>query len=341
MELPAMAGVGMRVMSATLCSLVLCTQIVTAQTHLLIVSGLGGDELHRERFHGWATAMLDAAANRYGISDSNLVYLAERVEKDPERIDGRSTKENVEQTLRALAERARANDEVLILLIGHGSYQGEESRFSLPGPDMTPQDFATALAWLSTQTVALVNTTSASGDFVEALSGERRTIITATRSPFERNETVFCHYFVEAFTEDVADVDHDERLSVLEAFEYARHEVARFYEDENRLLTEHAVLDDNGDGEGSSEPDPATSDGRMASSFLFDARATVVAELAEEDPYLSELYRRQRIYQDSLAVLRTRRDEMDTEEYEEVLERLLLNLSQIALAIRERGGSGL
>jgi len=284
--------------------------------------------------------MLDAAANRYGVSDSNLVYLAERVERDSDRIDGRSTKENVESALRVMAGGVRANDEVLILLIGHGSYQGEESRFSLPGPDMTPQDFATALSWFPTQSIALVNTTSASGEFVQALSGERRTIITATRSPFERNETVFCHYFVEAFTEDGADVDHDERLSVLEAFEYARNEVARHYESENRLLTEHAVLDDNGDGEGSSEPDPGTSDGNLAASFLFDVRAGVVAELADEDPYLTTLYRRQRIYQDSLAMLRTRRDEMETQMYEEVLERLLVNLSQIALEIRERSGSG-
>ena len=108
-------------------------------------------------------------------------------------------------------------------------------------------------------------------------------------------------WFVQAFTDDVADVDHDERLSVLEAYRYARNEVERFYESENRLLTEHALLDDNGDGEGTTDPDPATSDGRLAAAFMFDAAAGVVAELAEDDPELAELYRQQRIYQDSLA----------------------------------------
>ncbi len=331
----------MRSAAAALLTLLLCPPSVSAQTHLLIVNGLGGDDLHRERFHNWATAMIDAAVNRFGVADSDVVYLAESVERDPERIDGRSTKENVETALRDLAGRVRADDEILMLLIGHGSYQGAESRFSLPGPDMTPQDFATALGWFPTQSIAFVNTASASGDFVEALSGERRTIVTATRSPFERNETVFCHYFVEAFTADVADVNHDQRLSVLEAFEYARHEVTRYYESENRLLTEHAVLDDNGDGEGSSEPDPAASDGSVAALFLLDATANIVAEVAEEDPELAALYERQRMLQDSLAVLRSSREEMELAAYEVELERLLLDLAQTAQAIRERGGGGL
>jgi hypothetical protein len=341
MERSAVAGAGMRLAMKMALVMGLCASQVQAQTHVLIVSGLGGDELHSARFHDWSTSMINAATSRFGIAETNIVYLAERVERDPERIAGRSTKENVENAFRSLASRARADDEILFLVIGHGSYQGEESRLSLPGPDMTPQDFEPLLDLFPTQTIAFVNTASASGEFVEALSGARRTIITATRSAFERNEAVFGRYFAEAFADDVADVDHDERLSVLEAFEYARQEVARYYEDDNRLLTEHAVLDDNGDGEGSDEPDPATSDGALAALFVFDATASTVAEIADDDPYLAGLYQQQRIYQDSLAVLRSRRDELESAAYDDVLERLLVRLSQVALAIRERGGAGL
>jgi hypothetical protein len=335
------AGVGVRLAVRLALALCLCVSQLHAQTHVVVVSGLGGDELHRERFFSWAVSMIDAATTRFGIADSSITYLAERVERDPELIDGRSTKENIETTFRELASRARADADVFVLLIGHGSYQGEESRLSLPGPDMTPQDFATVLNLFPTQTIALVNTASASGDFVAALSGARRTIVTATRSPFERNETVFGHYFVEAFSADVADVDHDDRVSVLEAFEYARTEVARFYESENRLITEHAVLDDNGDGEGSDEPDPATADGALAAQFVFDITSSMVAEVAVDDPELAALYQRQRLLQDSLAVLRVNRAEMATASYEEQLERLLVELSRTALAIRERGGDGL
>lgn len=316
----------------------LCIAPIQAQTHLLVVTGLGGDEAHSERFHGWAASMIDAAVNRFGVSDSNVTYLGERVERDPDLIDDRSTKDNVESALLTLAERSGVDDDIFVLLIGHGSYQGEESRFSLPGPDMTPQDFSRALARFPTHRVALVNTTSASGDFIPALSGERRTIVAATRSPFERNETVFGRYFVEAYSDDGADVDHDERVSILEAFQYARRQVSRYYESENRLLTEHAVLDDNGDGEGSSDPDDDGVDGRFAAQAVFDKSRVVESESEPDDPYLVDLYRQQRLAQDSLAALRARREEMERPAYDAELERLLLRLAQIAAEIRERGG---
>ena len=100
------------------------------------------------------------------------------------------------------------------------------------------------------------------------------------------------------------------------------------------------MLDDNGDGEGSSEPGPAASDGRLASSFRFDASVAVMEEAAEDDPELAALYERQRLLQDSLAVLRSRREEMESAAYEVELERLLLSLAQTAQEIRERGGGG-
>jgi hypothetical protein len=89
----------------------------------------------------------------------------------------------------------------------------------------------------------LVNTASASGDFVPVLSGPNRVLVTATKTGFERNETIFGEFFVDAFASDGADTDKDNRVSVLEAFTYARREVTRRYEDSNRLLTEHALLE--------------------------------------------------------------------------------------------------
>jgi hypothetical protein len=155
-----------------------------------------------------------------------------------------------------------------VLLIGHGSAQGGEARFNLPGPDLTAADFGQLLARFSTQRVALVNAASASGDFVVALSAPNRTIITATRGASEKNETVFGGYFVKAFAGEVADTDKDGQVSLLEAFSYARREVERFYQSENRLQTEHALLDDNGDGEGSRDPDASATDGANARRFL-------------------------------------------------------------------------
>ena len=313
-------------------------QPLAAQTHLVIVSGLGGDTERRERFYGWAVAMMDAARDRSGLPDSNIIYLAERTDRDPGRINGRSTKENIEGTLNRLAGRVGPEDQIFVLLIGHGSYQGDESRFSLPGPDMTPQDFARLLERFSTQQVVLANTASASGDFISVLTGKGRIIITATKSAFERNETTFPEYFVAAFAADGADVDKDERVSMLEAFEYARREVTRFYGSENRLLTEHALLDDNGDGKGSTEPDPSASDGALASQFFLVGTMTGPAVAAADNPELAALYQRRSELQQAIAQLRARKDAMDSEAYDKELERLLLELARTAQAIRAHEG---
>ena len=124
-------------------------------------------------------------------------------------------------------------------------------------------DFARAFDAFPTQTVVFANTASASGGFIEPLSGPNRLILTATRSGRERNATAFGEFFVEALAAgaDDADVDKDGRVSLLEAYEYARGGVERMYEQEDRLLTEHALLDDDGDGVGSADPDPSAGGG--------------------------------------------------------------------------------
>jgi len=327
----------MRLVTGLVLALSLTAQTSVAQTHVVVVSGLGGDQAHREKFHTWAVALIDAVQQRFGIPDENITYLAEREALDPERISGKSTKENVERTLTQLAARLDPGEGVFILLIGHGSYQGDESRFNLPGPDMSSADFANALDRFTAQSLVLVNTTIASGDFIKDLSGPRRTIITATKSPFERNETVFCQYFVAAFAQDVADIDKDQRVSMLEAFNYATHEVRRAYESEDRLLTEHAQLDDNGDGEGTGQPDPATTDGALAQTFVMEGAAPTVAAVSA-DTVLAALQEQQRELQQAIADLRARKDEMEPDAYESELERLLLGLARVSQTIREREG---
>src|SRR4029450_11370062 len=102
---------------------------------------------------------------------------------------------------------------------------------------------------------------------------------TATKSDMERNQTRFATYFIQAYASDVADADKDGRVSVLEAFDYARREVARAYESENHLLTEHAQLDDNGDHKGTAAPDAKSADGALAPRGLLGRRRADLAEI--------------------------------------------------------------
>ena len=305
------------------------------QSFLLVVSGLSGEPRYAEVFHAWATKMLGAAEARWGLPEENVVYLAEKTDRDPNRIPARSTRENVEGAFRDIAQRAGPDDQVFILLIGHGTTRDGEAFVNLPGPDMSAADFAKLLDLLPTQRVVFVNAASASGNFISVLSGQNRTVITATRSGYEKNETIFAGFFVEAYAGEGADVDKDDRVSVLEAFNFARREVARVYESDGLLLTEHALLDDDADGEGSAEPDPqGGGEGRLARTLFLTGGAAVGAQ-TPSDPRLAALYEEKRALEEEIAALRQRKDELDTATYERELERLLVDLALKTREIRE------
>ncbi len=313
-------------------------------THLVIVAGLGGAPEITERFHGWASQMATAATERYGLLPESVIYLGERLELDPELVDGVSRKEAVQEAIEALSDRVAAEDHVFILLIGHGSYDGTKSSINLPGPDMSADEFNLLLGLFPTQRISFVNTASASGEFVNTLSGPNRTIVTATRTGGERNETMFGGFFVQAYANEEADLDKDGRISVGEAFTFATAGVQGAYEAEGRLATEHALLDDNGDGEGSGELEPEAGDGALASFFILRGPRAVgrsaTGELPE-DPDLRALYIEKAEIEQRVEALRMRRNEMDPEAYDNQLEEILLELALKNREIRTKeGGDG-
>ncbi len=313
-------------------ALALLPATAVAQTYLVLITGLGGEPRYRAVFHETAVTLADAAVERHGVRRDRVTYLGARPALDPARITARSTKDTIAMTLGALAERAESGAAVVIVLIGHGSESGGRPRFNLPGPDLTAQELATLLDRFPTQRVIVVNTTSASGGWIGPLSAPNRTIVTATRSGIERNESHFGTQFAAAFASDDADTDQNGRTSILEAFEYARREVRRIYESNNRLLTEHALLDDNGDGEGSLEPDVASGDGALAARlFLDDVSAT-----ADSDPAVMALAQQRDSLEREVEELRARRASMDETAYERALERLLLAVARVGHALRER-----
>jgi hypothetical protein len=306
------------------------------RAHLLIISGASGEPRFAEQFHQLASALRGAATMRFGVPDSLIIWLAESTERDPGLITGRSTREGIIQSVGRIAARARPGDQVLVLLLGHGTSDGSVSRFNIPGADITDADFDSLLDQLSGQVVALVNATSASGDFVKPLSGRNRVVITATKSGFERNETLFGTHFVAAYTSDGADADKDGRVSLLEAFTYARREVQRVYESTNRLQTEHAMLDDDGDGAGRADPGEQGPDGRVARGFHLQPAAGLSATAAA-DPRAATLLARQTRLQAQIDSLRLVKSSMSEAAYQKALEDLLLELSETASALRALG----
>jgi hypothetical protein len=308
------------------------------QSQLLIISGLGGERQYSDAFYEWSVTLADAAQHRHGLGRDQVIYLAEDPARDSAHIQGKSTAAEIRDAIRTIARRTTAGDQVFIVLIGHGSSTGAESKFSMPGADLGSKDFAALLDSLPGRKVAFINASSASGDFVPALSGPGRAIVTATKTGFERNEVLFPRFFVRAFAADGADTDKDARVSLLEAFEYARTEVARSYEEANKLQTEHALIEDNGDKTGSAKPELRKGDGATAQG-MFLAPA-ISAAAAAADPKLAALYKEKRVLEDRIAELRRSKDVMPPAEYEARLETLLIDLALKTQQIKAIEGKG-
>jgi hypothetical protein len=306
----------MRMRLVALVLLLFGARVADAQrVHVLIITGLAGEPQYRARFLEAAATLADTARTRWGVADSSLIVLGEDPALDPKHIKGKATKEEVAAAFVRLSRRVAAGDIVLVFLNGHGAGEGPNSRVNLPGPDPTAADFATWISGFARQTVVFVNAASGSGDFVPVLAGRGRLVVSATKTAIERNETVFAKPFVRALTTSEADADKDGRVSVYEAFDYAKKEVGRLYEVDNKMLTEHAVL----------------SDTAMARTVAFGGKS------GSSDPRVIALVAERQDLESQVASLRSRKATTDSTTYEKELERLLLLVAEKTQAIRAVG----
>jgi hypothetical protein len=307
------------------------------RTHVLIVVGLGGTAEYRESFHEDASRIYTALTEQHGLPKEDVIYLGEHPEIAPDMISGESTRANILQVLGELSQKAGPNDKVVVVLIGHGTDGPNGAQFNLPGPDLGPSDFELAMIAFPTQPLALVHTGSASGGFVQPLAGPNRVVIAATRTARERNATEFGQFFAEAMAGGGSDLDHDNRVSLLEAFTYAKQEVERSYEEQNEMLTEHAVLDDNGDGQGSTDASLEGPDGILAATFTF-GRGAGAEGPATDDPVLAQLIAERDEIQRKIDELRVVRSALTEDEYLDRMEPLLVELALKNREIEAAGG---
>jgi hypothetical protein len=302
-----------RLLVSTSLVLTAATAALAQQTHVLVITGVGGDEEHAAKFKEWATSFVDAAKKKEGVPDANIVFLSDRG----------ATRATVEKAFADIAARAKPNDEVFVLLIGHGSFDGSVAAFNLMGPDLTADDYARQLSKLAGQRVVFVNTASASGAFLKPLAAPGRVIVTATKTGGERNETEFPQYFVAAFSDDAADRDRNGHVSVGEAFEYAKTKVTQAFQQKGLLLTEHATLDDGGEG-------------RLASAmFLGGARSASTLQVDTSDPAVRALVEQRDALERQIAELRARKASMPDPQYQSEMEKLLTQLAVKTREIRE------
>ncbi|HEX7938774.1 MAG TPA: hypothetical protein VF483_07250 [Gemmatimonadaceae bacterium] len=296
--------------------LVAMASSASAQTRLVIVSGLGGAPKYTKEFADLANTMANAAKERAGLQDSSIAWYGDPAAPRSKWFRGPSLKDTLESVLARLAQRP-INEQLVLVLIGHGSGEAEDTKISLPGPDLAARDFKRMLASFGARRVAFVNLTSASGDMMGVLAAPGRVVITATKSAFERNESHFGEFFITAFAKDGADTDKDNRVSLLEAFAYAEAETKRLYDADSRMLTEHSQIADVSG---------------VAKQFFLTPGAL---HHGAADARLTALYNDRAALDDSIQALKAKKTTMAGDAYESALERLMIALAQNAQEIRK------
>ena len=286
----------------------------SAATFYVTIAGLGGEPDYEQRFAQWASE-LDSILKSEG-RDAKISTL-----KGPD-----AARANVRTAMEKIAREARPGDVLVVMIIGHGSYDGVEYKINLPGPDLSAAELGTLLNRVPATRQLVVNMTSASGASIDALRKDNRVLITATKSGSEKNATVFARYWVEALRDAAADADKNETISALEAFHYAEHKVTEYYDSQKRLATEHPLLEDTGKGAGVRTPSSQDSESLRAGALPVVRLAA--AKAMANDPRKRELVTKKDQLEQQIDELKYRKAALAPEDYKKQLTALLVELAQ-------------
>lgn len=288
----------------------------------VIINGAGGEPAYEKQFAQWTTELNSVLTKRYGFNPQRIKVLSDKL----------ATAEAVKRTFASLKTELDANNVLFVFLIGHGSFDGKEAKFNLVGPDLSASDYNQLISALPTRRIILLNMSSASGEFVKPLSAKGRIIVTATRNGQETNATRFPGFFIAALTATDGDTDQDGHTSILEAFVYANRLTEEFYKRAGRLATEHALLEDNGDGVGRERAEAG--EGLLARATYLDSLS--VDEAAATAATGKLLKERARL-EGEIEQLIARKASLQESEYEATLERLFIELAKVNRSIKQAG----
>ena len=287
---------------------------------VIVVRGAEGEPEFGKQFAEWSRRWEDAAKQ----ADARVIRIG----------DSTGDKSDKELLEAALSQEATVSTDTLwLVLIGHGTFDGKSAKFNLVGPDLAEVDLAN---WLKpvNRPLVVMNCSSCSSPFLNAISGPNRVVVTATKSGHERNFARFGDFLSSAITDATADLDKDGQISILEAYLAAGYHVGRFYEEQARLATEHALLDDNGDSLGTptdwfsgtraikTAKDGAAVDGLRANQLC-------LVRSAQERMLSNEVRQRRDILELRLGQLRIAKPSMDEAEYYDKVEALVLQLAKL------------
>jgi hypothetical protein len=290
-----------------------CAIPARAATYYVIVAGLGGEPDYEQRFTGVA-------------KDLDRIFKASANSAHVYTLTGpQATEPQVRETLLTVARDSNLDDDFVLVLIGHGSFDGVEYKFNLVGPDLTAAEIAELCNHIPAHRQLVVNTTSSSGGSVPALERPGRAVIAATKSGTEKNATIFARYWVEALQDPAVDTDKSDSISALEAFTYAARKTAAFYDSQKRLATEHAVFDDVGRGDPVREA--GNGQGLLMSSITVLRLGGNLQ--ASNDPNKRALLEKKEELEQKIDELKYKKAAMDPDDYKKQLTAALVELAKV------------
>jgi hypothetical protein len=229
----------------------------------VILVGIPGDGAHADLFRKTADAWQTWLTYSLQIPVGQVLQFPAapakaQAEKDPSAAP--LTAETIRTTFADLSKKLGPDDSLWVFTLGHGNYDGKRAWFHVAGRDPSQEDFGRWLSEIRCREQVIWLTHASSGWFVKPLSKPGRIVIAATAADDESNETEFPQALAAVIAKPLKtlDADQDGRLSVAELFSAVVQEVANRFKNDNRLPTEHAQLDDDGDGKGSENIVPQT-----------------------------------------------------------------------------------
>lgn len=289
-------------------SLGLGAMSAAAATYTVVVAGLGGEPGYEQKFREQAAAVASAAEKAAGTT-ANVVSLTG---------DGAKAAD-IRREIKGLASRMSADDAAVVVLIGHGSYDGENYRFNLPGPDLTDSELARLFDELPARDQLIINATSASGAVIERWQKPRRVVITATKNGGERTATRFAQFWAQAVASDAADTNKDQIVTAAEAFAYANSQVEAAFKAETAMATEHARVE--GDNVG-----------------RFTLARLGTAALVPDNPEVAALLSQRGVIEHDLVRVKEQKTALAETQYYDQLEEVLVRLALLQKEIDSKSG---
>jgi hypothetical protein len=286
-----------------------------ADSYYVTVAGLGGEPDYDQRF----TELAHDLDTLFKTSGTN-VHVYTLTGND-------ATRAHLSDTLGQVAHSAKPDDDFVLTLIGHGSFDGTDYKFNLVGPDISAGDLAALCDKVPAKRQLIVNTSSSSGGSVAVLKKPGRALITATKSGTEKNATVFARYWVAALRDAATDTDKNEAISAMEAFQYADRKTAEFYQSQKRLATEHPQFEDTGKSEPVRVASTDSGEGLLLSNFTLVRLGAV--QKAAEDPAKQQLLAKREELERTVDTLKYQKAAMSEQDYKRQLTAALLELAKV------------